>query len=82
MLYKTGAAITNPTYTVTTGGSQLASDTLYLDYNDIGISSMKVVEESQGKRTVLVTLYNDSAAKLANSGRTVELRFYSDSEHS
>lgn len=46
MLYKTGAAIANPTYTITAGGSQLASDTLYLDYNDIGISSMKVVEES------------------------------------
>ena len=82
VLYKTGDTIANPTYTITAGGSQLASDTLYLDYNDIGISSMKVVEESQGKRTVLVTLYNDSAAKLAGSGRTVELRFYSDSEHS
>lgn len=82
VLYKTGAAIANPTYTITTGGSPLASGTLHLDYNDIGISSMKVVEESQGKRTVLVTLYNDSAAKLAGSGRTVELRFYSDSEHS
>ena len=55
MLYKTGAAITNPTYTITTGGSPLASGTLHLDYNDIGISTMKVVEESQGKRTVLVT---------------------------
>lgn len=82
VLYKAGAAIANPTYTITTGGSPLASGTLHLDYNDIGISSMKVVEESQGKRTVLVTLYNDSAAKLAGSGRTVELRFYSDSEHS
>ena len=68
VLYKTGAAITNPTYTITAGDSQLASGTLHLDYNDIGISSMKVVEESQGKRTVLVTLYNDSAAKLAGSG--------------
>ena len=82
VLYKTGDTIANPTYTTTAGGSQLASDTLHLDYNDIGISTMKVVEESQGKRTVLVTLYNDSAAKLANLGRTVELRFYSDSEHS
>ena len=82
VLYKTGDTIANPTYTITTGGSPLASGMLHLDYNDIGISSMKVVEESQGKRTVLVTLYNDSAAKLAGSGRTVELRFYSDSEHS
>lgn len=83
VLYKTGDTIANPTYTITTGGSPLASGMLHLDYNDIGISTMKVVEESQGKRTVLVTLYNDSAAKLADAtDRTVELRFYSDSEHS
>ena len=43
---------------------------------------MKVVKEDAGKRTVLVTLYNDSAAKLKDSGRTVELSFYTDSEHS
>ncbi len=59
----------------------LASGTLYLDYNDIGISSMEVVEENEGERTVQVTLYNDSAAKLEGSGRTVELSFYTDSEY-
>ena len=83
VLYKTGSTITNPTYTATADTStQLATGELHLDYNDIGISSMKVVEESEGKRTVLVTLYNDSAAKLKDSGRTVELSFYTDSEHS
>ncbi len=77
VLYKTGATITNPDYTV---GSSLASGTLYLDYNDIGISSMEVVSENEGDRTVQVTLYNDSAAKLEGSGRTVELSFYTDAE--
>ena len=77
VLYKTGSTITNPHYTV---GSGLASGTLYLDYNDIGISSMEVVSENEGKRTVQVTLYNDSAAKLEGSGRTVELSFYTDAE--
>ena len=80
VMYKTGSTITNPTYTVR-AGSQLASGTLYLDYNDVGISSMKVVDENAGKRTVQVTLYNDAAAKLENSGRTVELNFYTDSEN-
>ena len=39
---------------------------------------MQVVSEGGGKRTVQVTLYNDAAAKLAGSGRTVELSFYTD----
>ncbi len=78
VLYKTGATITNPGYTV---GSGLASGTLYLDYNDIGISSMEVVSENEGDRTTQVTLYNDSAAKLEGSGRTVELSFYTDAEY-
>ena len=84
VLYKTGSTITNPTYTVTATGvsDPLTTGELHLDYNDIGISNMKVVEESEGERTVLVTLYNDSAAKLEGSGRTVELNFYTDSEHS
>ena len=78
VLYKTGATITNPGYTV---GSGLASGTLYLDYNDIGISSMEVVSENEGDRTIQVALYNDSAAKLEGSGRTVELSFYTDAEY-
>ena len=82
VMYQTGSTITNPDYSVkTAGGTQLASGTLYLDYNDIGISSMKVVREEAGERDVLVTLYNDAAAKLADAaGRTVELIFYTDSQ--
>ena len=81
VMYKTGSTITNPAYTVS-AGSQLASGTLHLNYNDVGISSMKVVSENAGKRTVQITLYNDAAAKLADtSGRTVALNFYTDSEN-
>ena len=80
VMYKTGSTITNPAYTVS-AGSQLADGTLHLNYNDVGISSMKVVSENAGKRTVQITLYNDAAAKLEGSGRTVALNFYTDSEN-
>lgn len=80
VMYKTGTAIVNPTYTVS-AGSQLASGMLNLDYNDVGISSMKIVGESAGQRTVQVTLYNDAAAKLEDSNRTVALSLYTDSEY-
>ena len=78
--YQTTDPITNPAYTIHAGGSEITSGTLHLDYNGLGISSMKVVREEKGQRDVLVTLYNDAAAKLAGSGRTVELTFYTDSQ--
>lgn len=82
VMYKTGDSISNPTYTIGVDAENpLVSDTLYLNYNDIGISSMDVVSEGDGKRTVQVTLYNDAAAKLEGSGRTVELGFYTDSAY-
>ena len=82
VMYKTGDSISNPTYTIGVDSENpLVSDTLYLNYNDIGISGMDVVSEGDGKRTVQVTLYNDAAAKLEGSGRTVELGFYTDSAY-
>ena len=82
VMYKTDDSITNPTYTISAdAGNPLVTDTLYLNYNDIGISSMDVVSEGEGKRTVQMTLYNDAAAKLKGSGRTVELGFYTDSAY-
>ncbi len=79
VMYKTGTTITNPVYTVT-AGSTLVNETLYLDYHDIGISHMKLLEESEGRRQIMVTLYNDAAAKLENSGRIVELSFYTNAD--
>ena len=88
--HKVGSDVGNVDYTFTgigiTGNgpndtSQVInqSGTVYLDYPDIGISQMKVLEENEGKRTIAVTLYNTSDAPLAGSGRTVKVGFYTDS---
>lgn len=81
-------AVSNVEYTITgngvtgnttTGEIINQSGTVYLDYPDIGISQMKVLEENEGKRTIAVTLYNTSDAPLAGSGRKVKVGFYTDS---
>ena len=86
--HKVGSDVGNVEYTITgngvtenttTGQVIDQSGTVYLDYPDIGISQMKVLEENKGKRTIAVTLYNTSDAPLAGSGRTVKVGFYTDS---
>lgn len=88
--HKVGSDVKNVDYTVTGIGiigngpndtSQVInqSGTVYLDYPDIGISQMKVLEENKGQRTIAVTLYNTSDAPLAGSGRKVKVGFYTDS---
>ena len=86
--HKVGSDVGNVEYTITgngvTGNTTTGqvidqSGTVYLDYPDIGISQMKVLEENEGKRTIAVTLYNTSDAPLAGSGRTVKVGFYTDS---
>ena len=77
--HKVGATVANVEYTITDTGSNITkTGTVYLDYPDIGISQMKVLEEKEGQRTIAVTLYNASDAPLADSGRTVNLAFYTD----
>ena len=74
--------VTNPSYTITAAGDINENGTVYLDYPDIGISQMEVIEESAGKRTVRMTLYNSSAATLAGGkNREVKLAFYADDLH-
>ena len=74
--------VTNPSYTITAAGGINENGTVYLDYPDIGISQMEVIEESAGKRTVRMTLYNSSAATLAGGkNRDVKLAFYADDLH-
>lgn len=75
--------VTNPSYTITaTAASINETGTVYLDYPDIGISQMEVIAESDGKRTVRMTLYNSSAATLAGGkNREVKLAFYADDLH-
>lgn len=86
--HKVGSDVGNVEYTITgngvtgnttTGEIINQSGTVYLDYPDIGISQMKVLEENKGQRTIAVTLYNTSDAPLADSGRTVKVGFYTDS---
>ena len=72
-------AVSNVKYTIAGNNITDQSSTVYLDYPDIGISQMKVLEENEGKRTIAVTLYNTSDAPLAGSGRTVKVGFYTDS---
>ena len=72
-------AVSNVKYTITGNNITGQSGTVYLDYPDIGISQMKVLEENEGQRTIAVTLYNTSDAPLAGSGRTVKVGFYTDS---
>ena len=77
--HKIGETVSDVAYTITDAGSNITkSGTVYLDYPDIGISQMKVLEEKEGQRTIALTLYNASDAPLA-SGRTVKVAFYTDS---
>ena len=74
--------VTDPSYTITAAGGINENGTVYLDYPDIGISQIEVIAESAGKRTVRMTLYNSSAATLADGkNREVKLAFYADDLH-
>lgn len=79
---KTGAVITDLDYRITANfkdnGIAYDYDTVYLDYPDVGISSVRVTGEADGKREFLTTLYNQSAASLAKFSRRVVLGVYSD----
>ena len=77
-----GTSVTDPSYTITAGGGIHETGTVYLDYPDIGISQMEVIAESAGNRTVRMTLYNSSAATLADGkNRKVKIAFYADDLH-
>ena len=80
--HRVGTSVTNPSYTITADAGINENGTVYLDYPDIGISQMEVIAESAGKRTVRMTLYNSSAATLADGkNREVKLAFYADDLH-
>lgn len=77
--------IPNPEYTITgtfqSDGSDKAEGTLTLNIPDLGIAESEVLLEAQdGQRVLQFTLYNDSDAELANSGRSVKFNIYSDPE--
>lgn len=80
--YKVGEKVINPSYSIEAQDTGvLAADTVYLDYNDVGIADMQLVSEQDGKRTVRLILYNAAAAQLANSGRSVKLGLYEDNNY-
>ena len=82
VVVKTGSAINDLDYTVTAtfsdGNAKTVTGTVYLDYPDVGISTLTVTGEQDGHRTFLATLYNQSAAALNKSGRRVVLGVYTD----
>ncbi|MBE5056856.1 S-layer homology domain-containing protein [Pseudoflavonifractor sp. DSM 107456] len=76
--------IPNPTYTVTgTFQSGVTSETegvLTLNIPDLGIAGNEtLLEAKDGQRVLQFTLYNNSDAELAGSGRKVKFNLYSDS---
>lgn len=78
-------AIPNPEYTITStfqgGSSSEAEGTLTLNIPDLGIAGSETLLQAQdGRRVLQFTLYNNSDADLADSGRTVKFNLYSDPE--
>ena len=68
-------------YTVTaktSAGTVSVSGTAKLAEFDPEITSAKIVEENEGKRTIEIKLNNASDTKLYGSGKNVAIRFYSD----
>ena len=79
LYHQVGTTVENVTYTISADGQPaLDSGTVYLDYPDIGISRLEVLEESEGLRTMAVTLYNASGATLTDKGREVKLELWMD----
>ena len=82
VVVKTGSVIDDLDYTVTAtfsdNNTKTATGTVYLDYPDVGISTLTVTGEQDGHRTFLATLYNQSAAALNKPGRRVVLGVYTD----
>jgi len=79
----TGSVVDNESYTLTPIFNGMPATpltgTVHLDMPDVGISSMDVIREQDGERTVRVTLHNDSHITLDRTGRSVVVDFFDDS---
>ena len=71
-------AVSDVNYSLIFDSVELASGTLAFNRPDVGISTIKIVKEYEGKRDVRVTLNNSSNIPLAGSGKKVELVFMTD----
>ena len=68
-------------YTITAeteNGDAECTGTAHIALPDLQLTSAEIVKAGDGKRTISVLLGNNSDVKLAGSGKTVELRFYTD----
>ena len=79
--------LANPDYTVTatfgsgtTARAAASTGTINLNVPNLGISTFETVQQEDGKRVLRFSLYNNSAAQLENSGRTVKVGLCSDPE--
>lgn len=80
-----GGKITCPTYSVTATFSDNTTVTekgdveINLNVHDLGISTFQDTEQANGKRVLQFSLFNNSPAKLENSGKNVVVGVFSDS---
>lgn len=79
--------LANPEYTVTatfgsgaTARAAASTGTINLNVPNLGVSTFETVQQEDGKRVLRFSLYNNSAAQLENSGRTVKVGLFSDPE--
>ena len=79
--------LANPDYTVTatfgsgtTARAAASTGTINLNVPNLGVSTFETVQQEDGKRVLRFSLYNNSAAQLENSGRTVKVGLFSDLE--
>ena len=74
-------AVQDAAYSVVSGSTTLGSGTLTLNRPDVGISTLRILRESDGTRDIQIILSNDSDIPLAGSGKTVKLALYKDALH-
>lgn len=57
-----------------------STGTINLNVPNLGVSTFETVQQEDGKRVLRFSLYNNSAAQLENSGRTVKVGLFSAPE--
>ena len=63
-----------------TARAAASTGTINLNVPNLGVSTFETVQQEDGKRVLRFSLYNNSAAQLENSGRTVKVGLFSDLE--
>ena len=63
-----------------TARAAASTGAINLNVPNLGVSTFETVQQEDGKRVLRFSLYNNSAAQLENSGRTVKVGLFSDPE--